>query len=206
METGLPRTGLVEALAVIRFRNVRPNEVAGPEEAWRAIAAQAAGWAVAVPAPETALEDLPSATVLEDLASVIAPAAPVWEARAEPIASAAGIFHVAAGAAGMPSEEVPGDSTDRARAVVAVEAPPAWGLAEEASEGEAEALVVVAAAVAADKARRRIRGVQNETNIREQKSFSRCLYLVRDDRGVSGRVGPAVSAAISNEIRRREID
>jgi hypothetical protein len=81
------------------------------------------------PAPETAPE--------EELVRAIAAVIPVLVAErveAELIVSAAGMFRVAAAGIGMPSVEVPGDTTDRVRVAAAVAAPPALGhVAAEAS-------------------------------------------------------------------------
>jgi hypothetical protein len=74
------------------------------------------------PAPETAPE--------EELVRAIAAVIPVLVAErveAELIVSAAGMFRVAAAGIGMPSVEVPGDTTDRVRVAAAVAAPPALG-------------------------------------------------------------------------------
>lgn len=86
------------------------------------------------PASETAPE--------EELVRAIAPVIPVLVAErveAEPIVSAAGMSRVAAAGIGMPSVEVPGDTTDRVRVAAAVAAPPALGRVA------AEVLVVAAA-------------------------------------------------------------
>jgi hypothetical protein len=66
-------------------------------------------------------------TVPGEVGLAIAPMALVWApvaAWAGPIASAAGISRAAAAGIGMPSAEVPGDTTDRAREAAAVAAPP----------------------------------------------------------------------------------
>ena len=67
--------------------------------------------------------------------------------QAEPIASAAGISRAAVAETATPSEEVPGDTTDRVRAAAAIAVPPACHL--EA----AEASVAAAVAEAADAGR-----------------------------------------------------
>ena len=77
----------------------------------------------------------------------IAPLVPVL-GEAEPIASAAGIFHAVAQVTGMPSEAVPGDSTDPTRAATVIVAPPAWDLAVAASTVGVAALVEEVAASA----------------------------------------------------------
>jgi hypothetical protein len=74
------------------------------------------------------------------------------EEPAEPIASAAGIFRALAQETGMPSEEVPGDSTDPQRAATAAVAPQAWDLAAAASV-EVAVEVAEGAAVVAGKRR-----------------------------------------------------
>ena len=86
-----------------------------------------------------------SATAPEEVVWGIAAVAPVSVAAgAEPIASAAGMSPVAAAGTGMPSEEVPGDTADRARGAVAVAAPPA--LDRVAVAAVAAAAVAAAAA------------------------------------------------------------
>ena len=67
--------------------------------------------------------------------------------EAERIASEAVISRAAVAETGTPSEEVPGDTADRALAPAAAAAHPAWGL-------EAEAGASVAAVVAAGGAER----------------------------------------------------
>ena len=52
--------------------------------------------------------------------------------RAEPIASAAGIFHGVARETEVPSGAVPGDTTARPRAATAIVAPPVGDLAAAA--------------------------------------------------------------------------
>jgi hypothetical protein len=88
-----------------------------------------------------------SATARVQPASPAAQLAPVLVAvRAEPIASAAGIFHGGARETEVPSGAVPGDSTARPRAVIAIVAPRVGDLAAAQAPG------AVASVVAADSA------------------------------------------------------
>ena len=80
------------------------------------------------------------------LAAPVLAIGPVEEGQ---IASGTGIFRAAAAATGMPSEEVHEDTTDRAPALAAIAAPPAWDL-----EVEAGAAVVVVVVGGADRSLR----------------------------------------------------
>jgi hypothetical protein len=75
-------------------------------------------------------------------------------AEAERIASEAGIFRVAVAETGMPSEVVPGDTTDRTLAAAVAEALPAWDLEAEVS---VVVEVVAVEVVGAAGKRRRLR-------------------------------------------------
>ena len=122
---------------MIRFRSARPapsNELTGRAGIWPATVRQAADWAIGAA--------LASATARQER---LGNRGGRSGSEAEPIASAAAISRAAVAEIGMPSEEVPGDTTDRARAAVAVAAPPAWDL--EAGRGS----VVAAAAVGAGR-------------------------------------------------------
>jgi hypothetical protein len=102
---------------------------------------QAADWATA-PAAQV-LATAPAAQVLatapEELVVAIGPAELGVAALAEPIALAAGIFRAAAAGTGMPSGEVPGDTTDQARVAAAAVALPVWDLAVEVAGSAAAA-------------------------------------------------------------------
>ena len=65
---------------------------------------------------------------------------------------AAGMCRAVVAGTGMPSEEVPGDTTDRARAVAAVAGPPALDLVAEEAAVEEASVAVVAAAGAGNRA------------------------------------------------------
>jgi hypothetical protein len=54
-------------------------------------------------------------------------------------------------ATGKPSEEVPGDTTDRALAPAAAAVPPAWGLEEEVAVVVVVGVVVVGVVAGVDK-------------------------------------------------------
>jgi hypothetical protein len=113
-------------LAVIRLADAKPargNKSPGKVEISPVSRPRAAGWVTLGAVPASAIEG---------------------EEPAEPIASAAGIFRAVAQETGMPSEEVPGDSTDRLRAATAAGAPQAWDLAAAASIVVAAASIVVA--------------------------------------------------------------
>jgi hypothetical protein len=114
-------------LAVIRLADAKPargNKSPGKVEISPVSRPRAAGWVTLGAVPASATEG---------------------EEPAEPIASAAGIFRAVEQETGMPSEAVPGDSTDPLRAATAAVAPPAWDLAA-ASIVVAEASVVAVAA------------------------------------------------------------
>src|SRR3954453_16294408 len=109
---------------------------------WVTTSAPAADWATGAAV---------SPTAPGEVALAIAPMALVWVAVAA-IASAAGISRVAVAGIGMPSAEVPGDTTDRAREAAAVAAPPVL-----------DRVAVAAAAAVAGKQTRS----QSERNWRE---------------------------------------
>jgi len=132
--TGLLPTGLGAVRAAIRLHSAK--QVLSSEWAGRAgTGARAADCPAVAAAPV-------SATALGEPARPIAPVAPVWAAargQAEPTALAAGISRVAVEGTGALSEEVPGDSTDRARVAAAAVASPVPDLAAEEGSGAAAA-------------------------------------------------------------------
>jgi hypothetical protein len=95
----------------------------------------------------------------------IAAAVPALEedhGRAEPIASAAGISRVAVVETAVPSEVVPGDLTDPARAAAVAVGLPAWALGVEEVSRVVEA--GVAAEAGADSGPDRNKDIQRSTN------------------------------------------
>jgi hypothetical protein len=132
MRTGPRQIGLGAVLAVIRLADAKPapgNRSPGKVEISLVSRPRAVGWVTLGAVPASAIEG---------------------EEPAEPIASAAGIFRALAQVTGMPSEEVPGDSTDPQRAATAAVAPRAWDLGAAASIVVAEDLGAAASIVVAE--------------------------------------------------------
>jgi len=134
MRTGRRQIGLEAVLAVIRLPDAKPargNKSRAKVEISPVGRPRAVAWEIG-----RAVEA--SVTGGQEPAQRIAPLAPAW-GPVGPIASAAAIFRAVAQETGTPSVAVPGDSTDPPLAATAAVAPPAWGLAAEASIVVAEA-------------------------------------------------------------------
>jgi hypothetical protein len=118
-------------LAVIRLADAKPargNKSPGKVEISPVSRPRAAGWVILGAVPASATEG---------------------EEPVEPIASAAGIFRAVEQETGMPSEAVPGDSTDPLRVATAAVAPQAWDLAAASIVAAAASIVAAASVVVA---------------------------------------------------------
>jgi hypothetical protein len=161
--TALPQTGLEAMPAVIRSPNAGPalsRELPGKGGVWPAAVLRVPVWATG-PAPEV----VPSA---------IAPLVPALAAgrqqEEEPTALVAGTWGGAVAEIGMPSEVVPGDTTDQVRTAAEVVASPVCN--HEVAEGPVAEEASVAAVAGAGR-----RSISQRALLRRSNMKSTCANI-----------------------------